>query len=58
VERQAPVDDKPPLPESSDAATTARWITQALDGRQPVPEPILEQVEQCLRVAREIRSRS
>lgn len=57
TERQAPVDDMPPLPAASDAATTARWIEEALAGKQPVPAPILEQVEHCLRVAGEIGAR-
>lgn len=54
VERQAPVDQLPPLPASSDAATTAAWIREALAGRQPVPAPIAEQVAQCLQVARQM----
>jgi anthranilate phosphoribosyltransferase len=57
VERQAPVDETPPLPAASDAATTARWIEAALAGEQPIPVPIAEQVAHCLRVAREVRSR-
>jgi anthranilate phosphoribosyltransferase len=57
VERQAPVDDFPDLPEASDAATTASWIEAALAGTRPVPEPVLEQVRHCLRVAAEIRAR-
>lgn len=55
VEKQGPVDELPPLPEESDAQTTAAWIKQALDGQQPVPGPIAEQVEHCLRVSRELR---
>ncbi|HYD80916.1 MAG TPA: DNA-binding protein YbiB [Paucimonas sp.] len=57
VEKQAATDAVPPLPAGRDAATTAAWIREALDGRQPVPAPIAEQVEHCLRVAREIRGR-
>jgi anthranilate phosphoribosyltransferase len=57
VERQAPVDDLPDLPEASDAATTARWIEAALNGAQPVPQPIQDQVQHCLQVASEIRAR-
>jgi len=57
VERQAPVDDLPDLPEASDAATTARWIEAALSGAQPVPQPIQDQARHCLRVAAEIRAR-
>ncbi|MDB5798379.1 MAG: ybiB [Paucimonas sp.] len=52
IERQAPVDQLPPLPEGSDAPTTARWIMQALEGTAPIPSSIAEQVEHCLRVAR------
>jgi anthranilate phosphoribosyltransferase len=56
VERQEPVDEWPPLPKASDAVTTARWIEQALNGAQPVPVPILDQVEHCLQVAHVLRS--
>lgn len=38
----------PVLPESMDAAVTARWIGQALAGEMPVPQPILTQVQCCL----------
>lgn len=55
VERQEPVDEAPPLPAASDAGTTARWIQQALQGRQPVPAPIAEQVRHCLQLARQLR---
>lgn len=55
VERQAPVDEAPPLPAASDAQTTALWIQEVLQGRQPVPAPIAEQVEHCLQVARQLR---
>jgi anthranilate phosphoribosyltransferase len=58
VERQAPVSDMPPLPASTDAQTTAAWIEEALQGRQPVPQPIAEQVSQCLRVSKGIRARA
>ncbi|HEY4542004.1 MAG TPA: DNA-binding protein YbiB [Noviherbaspirillum sp.] len=58
AERQPPVDALPPLPAASDAVTTARWIEDALAGRQPVPETIASQVEHCLRAAREVRLRS
>lgn len=40
----------PVLPESLDPAVTARWIERALAGDEPIPEPILKQV-QCCRVA-------
>jgi anthranilate phosphoribosyltransferase len=52
VQKQAPVDEMPPLPAQSDAATTAAWIRAALDGQEPVPAPIAEQVEHCLHVAK------
>jgi anthranilate phosphoribosyltransferase len=57
VERQAPVDDFPDLPEASDAASTARWIEAALEGTRPVPQPIQDQVRYGLHVALEIRAR-
>jgi anthranilate phosphoribosyltransferase len=55
VQRQEPVDELPPLPAQSDAATTAAWIAAALRGEQPVPAPIAEQVEQCLQVAQSLQ---
>ena len=55
VQRQEPVDELPPLPAQSDAATTAAWIVAALRGEQPVPAPIAEQVEQCLQVAQSLQ---
>lgn len=54
VERQAPVDELPPLPAASDALTTAHWIAAALGGEVPVPVPILDQVASCLQVCRRI----
>jgi anthranilate phosphoribosyltransferase len=56
VQKQEPVDEMPPLPHSSDAETTARWIEEALKGEQPVPAPILEQVEHCLHVAKHLHA--
>jgi anthranilate phosphoribosyltransferase len=44
----APVD----LPEARDAATTARWIADALDGRAPVPATLARQVALITRIAR------
>ncbi len=52
VERQAPVDDTPELPEGLDAASTAAWINRALNGEAPIPASITEQVVQCLQVAK------
>ncbi|SNT15568.1 Anthranilate phosphoribosyltransferase [Noviherbaspirillum humi] len=56
VQRAEPVDEIPPLPASSEAAETARWIQAALSGEEPVPQPIREQVEHCLHIARQLRS--
>jgi anthranilate phosphoribosyltransferase len=56
VERQAPNDELPVLPAVSDAHTTAAWIKEALAGQQPIPAPITEQLEHCLRVARQLRA--
>ena len=57
VQKQEPVDEMPPLPHSSDAGTTAKWIKEALNGQQPVPAPILEQVEHCLHIAKHLHAR-
>ncbi|HYD95392.1 MAG TPA: DNA-binding protein YbiB [Noviherbaspirillum sp.] len=57
VQKQDPVDELPPLPLQSDAATTAAWIKAVLAGEQPVPAPIAEQVEHCLHVARLLHAR-
>lgn len=57
VQRQEPVDDMPPLPAERDAVTTARWIEAALRGEQPIPVSIAEQVEQCLLVAKNLKSK-
>ena len=56
IERQAPNDTLPVLPASNDARVTAHWIQQALQGQQPIPAPISEQVAHCLRVAKQLRS--
>jgi anthranilate phosphoribosyltransferase len=37
-----------PLPDSIDAAATARWIERALAGETPVPAPILDHAAACL----------
>jgi anthranilate phosphoribosyltransferase len=47
----------PPLPDATDAATTARWIEQVLNGTQAVPAPIADQVEHCLQVAKHLHAR-
>jgi anthranilate phosphoribosyltransferase len=56
AERDAPTDELARLPEARDAAATARWIEQVLEGREPVPAPIAAQVEHCVRVARALRA--
>ena len=55
VEKQAPVDELPPLPPQSDASSTAKWIVEALNGVHPIPVPIAEQVEHCLHVTRRLQ---
>ncbi|MDB5793718.1 MAG: ybiB [Noviherbaspirillum sp.] len=57
VQKAEPVDALPALPAQSDAASTAHWIRAALNGEQPVPAPIREQIGHCMRVAKEIRAR-
>lgn len=57
VEKQSVAEELPDLPEGRDAATTAAWIAEVLDGRRPVPESIAEQVEHCVDVAAAIRQR-
>lgn len=57
VQKQEPVDEMPPLPAERDATTTAKWIAAVLRGEQPVPVPIAEQVEQCLLIARMLKSK-
>jgi anthranilate phosphoribosyltransferase len=56
AERDPPTDALARLPEARDAASTARWIEQVLQGCEPVPAPIASQVEHCVRVARALRS--
>lgn len=57
VQKQAPVDDLPPLPGAPDAASTAAWIEAALRGEQPIPAAIQEQVEHCLHVSQQLHAR-
>jgi anthranilate phosphoribosyltransferase len=57
VEKQGTVQTLPVLPGERDAAVTAEWIGAVLGGEMAVPEPIAEQVAQCLRVAEAIRAR-
>jgi anthranilate phosphoribosyltransferase len=42
----------PGLPRAPDAAATAAWITAALEGEQPVPLPIVNQLACCLLATR------
>ena len=56
VQRDAPTDELAAMPEGKDAATTARWIGQALRGEVAVPPSILEQVAQCLHVSKALRA--
>jgi anthranilate phosphoribosyltransferase len=55
VQKQAPVDATPPLPAAADAQSTAAWIQAVLEGEQPVPQSIAEQVEHCAYVSRQLR---
>jgi anthranilate phosphoribosyltransferase len=48
VERDDPNDGGAEMPAARDAATTAEWIRSALKGEVAVPEPIANQVAQCL----------
>lgn len=57
VEKQSVAEELPDLPEGRDAATTAAWIAEVLDGRRPVPEAIAEQVDHCVDVSKAIRKR-
>lgn len=56
AERDPPTDEQSALPDGRDAASTAAWIRQALDGQVPVPAPIAAQVAHCVRVARSLRA--
>jgi len=56
VERDAPTDDLSQVPEARDAAATASWIAAALRGEVPVPRSILNQVAECVRASRALRS--
>lgn len=56
VPRDDPTDELAEAPAARDAHSTAAWIAQALRGEVPVPQPILEQVAQCAKVAKALRS--
>lgn len=49
---RANVEESPVLPESRDAAVTAAWIQEVLDGRRAVPAAIAHQAACCVRAAR------
>ncbi|MDB5951254.1 MAG: DNA-binding protein YbiB [Massilia sp.] len=56
VQRDPPTDELAQLPPDRDAATTAAWIRRALDGDEPVPPSILEQVAQCLLASKALQA--
>lgn len=56
VERDQPTDDLSALPEGRDAASTAQWIAQALEGAAPVPASIAAQAGHCIAVAKALAS--
>ena len=58
VQRDAPTDALAAVPPARDAATTAAWIRRALNGEEPVPASILEQVAQCLLASRALQANS
>ncbi|MFL6659323.1 MAG: DNA-binding protein YbiB [Massilia sp.] len=58
VQRDAPTDELAAMPEARDAATTAAWITRALNGEVPIPPSIAEQVAQCLLVSKTLQART
>lgn len=58
VEREPPTDEVARLPESRDAVATAAWIARVLDGAEPVPSPIAQQVEQVLMASGDIAQRA
>jgi anthranilate phosphoribosyltransferase len=49
--KEEPAEARPPpeLPESREAATTARWIESVLAGNTPVPAAIEHQIACCRR---------
>jgi anthranilate phosphoribosyltransferase len=56
VQRDAPTDEVANMPENRDAPATAAWIARALAGDVPIPASIIEQVAQCLHVAKSLRA--
>lgn len=57
VERDPPTDATAGMPEARDAGTTAEWIRKAIKGEIPVPEPIANQVAQCVAASRALAQR-
>lgn len=49
---RGPTPEPSALPPAADASTTAAWITAALEGAQPVPLPIVNQLACCLLATR------
>lgn len=47
-----PVGEPSELPDALDASITAAWITAVLEGEQPVPQPIVNQLACCLLATR------
>jgi len=56
VQRDAPTDAAAQMPHERDAANTAAWIRRALNGAEPVPPSIIEQVAQCLLASKTLRA--
>lgn len=50
--------DLPDIPETCDAATTARWIESVLAGDVAVPANIADQVEHCVMVTKLLKERA
>lgn len=50
-EELTPAKQIPSQPASMDATVTAQWIRQALEGRVPVPHPLVNQLACCLYAA-------
>lgn len=50
--------DLPNVPEQADAETTAKWISEVMNGSIPVPSNIADQVEHCALVSKLIVERA
>ncbi len=57
VPKQTIAEEIPHLPEDRDASTTARWISDVLNGNIPIPNSIATQLTQCLEVCKAIKIR-